>query len=89
MVKLGGHFGVCQNQLSPTTSTPSAAAASQPAQRAWPAVGDEVEADWSGEGEGFDGRVTRERTDGTARARPGRSSALRILHSKSGLVWDF
>ena len=68
---------------------PSAAAASQPARRARPAVGDEVEADWSGEGEWFDGRVTRARADGTARARPGRSSALRILHSKSGLVWDF
>ena len=40
---------------------PSAAAASQPAQRSWPAVGDEVEADWSGEGEWFDGRVTRAR----------------------------
>ena len=49
---------------------PSAAAVSQLAQRgepSWPAVGDEVEADWSGEGEWFDGRVTQARADGTAR----------------------
>ena len=49
---------------------PSAAAVSQLAQRgepSWPAVDDEVEADCSGEGKWFDGRVTQARADGTAR----------------------
>jgi hypothetical protein len=38
----------------------------------WPAVGDEVEADWNGEGEWFDGRVAQAHADDTvwARQRP-------------------
>jgi len=71
---------------------PSAAAVSQLAQRgepSWPAVGDDVEADWNGEGEWFDGRITHARADGTVRARLGRLSALSVLHRKSVLYGIF